>query len=243
MMQRIRRIGLGLFTAMSIVGYAGQAPAVEAERFEVTSIKSVRPKIVALVDALQKRDVKASKEAYQAYDSAWNGTEVYLSVRSKPTYDLLEHEHQAKIEKALEAANPDFATTTTEAQALLVDYDKAIDMVAKAPPISPLYDEVTRLRVVRAHLREVPPALKAGDFAKARKSFEEFDTTWDSIEDLVKARSADAYVAIEKGMVQIEQALMPDKPDVAQATALVNGVMTQYNAIVAQITRDARAQK
>jgi hypothetical protein len=36
---------------------------------------------------------------------------------------------------------------------------------------------------------------------------------------------------------------MPEKPDVAQATALVNGVMTQYNAIVAQITRDARAQK
>ena len=29
------------------------------------------------------------------------------------------------------------------------------------------------------------------------KSFEEFDNTWDSIEDLVKARSADAYVAIE----------------------------------------------
>src|SRR5260370_21353594 len=103
-------------------------------------------------------------------------------------------------------------------------------MVAKAPPISPLYDEVTRLRVVRAHLREVPPALKAGNFAKARKSFQAFDDTWDSIEDLVKARSADAYVAIEKGMIDIEKALEPTPPHVAKVTACVNEVMRLYNA-------------
>ena len=242
MMQRIRRTSLRLLTSIAIVSFAGQASAAE-ERYEVTAVKSVRPKIVALVDALQKLDAKASKEAYQAYDSAWNGTETYLNVRSKPTYDLLEHEHQAKIEKALEAPNLDFAAITTEAQALLVDYDKAIDLVAKAQPLSPLYDEVTRLRVVRSNLREVPIALKAGDFAKARKSFEEFDNTWDSIEDLVKARNADSYTAIEKGMIDIERALMPDKPDVAQATALVQAVMTKYNEIVAQVTREARAAK
>ena len=89
----------------------------------------------------------------------------------------------------------------------------------------------------------MPPALKAGNFAEARKSFEEFDNNWDSIEDLVKARNADSYTAIEKGMIDIERAIMPDKPDVAQATALVQGVMTKYNEIVAQITREARAAK
>jgi hypothetical protein len=243
MMQRIRRIGFGLFTALSIVGYAGQAPAVEAERFEVTGIKAVRPTLVDLVAAVQQRDVARAKAAIDAYDSGWNGIEVYISVRSKPTYDELELNLQAKITKALEAPNPDMTAVLADARALLAKYDEAIDMVAKAPALNALFDDVARLRIVRSHLREVPPALKAGNIAKARKSFEEFDNTWDSIEDLVKARSADAYVAIEKGMVQIEQALMPEKPDVAQATALVNGVMTQYNAIVAQITRDARAQK
>ena len=89
----------------------------------------------------------------------------------------------------------------------------------------------------------MPPALKAGNFAEARKSFEEFDNNWDSIEDLVKARNADSYTAIEKGMIDIERAIMPDKPDVAQATALVQGVMTKYNEIVGQITREARAAK
>jgi hypothetical protein len=243
MMQRIRRIGFGLFTSLAVVGYAGLAPAVEADRFEVSSIKAVRPTIVAMIAALQKRDAAGAKTAYEAYDSGWNGIETYINVRSKPTYDVLEHDLQAKIEKALGVPNPDLAATAADAQALLAKYDETIAMVAKSPPLSPLYDEVARLRIVRSHLREVPPALKAGNIAKARKSFEEFDNTWDSIEDLVKARSADAYVAIEKGMVQIEQALMPEKPDVAQATALVQGVMTQYNAIVAQITRDARGQK
>jgi len=51
---------------------------------------------------------------------------------------------------------------------------------------------------------------------QARKSYEAFDAQWDSIEDLIKARSADAYVAVEKNMIQIEQALMPDKPECRQ---------------------------
>ena len=94
-----------------------------------------------------------------------------------------------------------------------------------------------------AHLREVLPALKAGDFAKARKSFQAFDDNWDSIEDLIKARNADSYVAIEKGMIEIEKALKPDKPDVAQVTAKVNEVMRLYNEALAEVVKDARARQ
>src|ERR1700693_3143769 len=118
MMQRIRRTSLGLLTSIAIVGFAGQASAAE-ERFEITSIKSLRPAIVALIAALQKRDAAAAKEAYEAYDSGWNGIETYINVRSKPTYDVLEHDLQAKIEKALGAPNPDLAATAADAQALL----------------------------------------------------------------------------------------------------------------------------
>jgi hypothetical protein len=156
-------------------------------------------------------------------------------------YDLLEHQYQPKITKALEAATPDFAALTPEVQGMLAKFDELVALVEKAAPLNPLYDEVARLRIVRAHLREVPPALKVGNFDKARKSFKNFDDNWDSIEDLIKARSADAYVAIEKGMIEIEDLLMPEKPDVAKATALVNEVMRQYNAILAEIAKDARA--
>lgn len=227
--------------AHAVVGQASQARAAE-ERFEVTSIKAVRPTLVDTIAALKQRDAARAKAAFAAYDSAWNGIEVYINTRSKPLYDVIEHEYQARIEKALAGPNPDMPALQVDAEAMLAKYDEAINLVATSAPLNPLYDDVARLRIVRAHLREVLPALKAGDVAKARKSFQEFDDTWDSIEDLIKARSADSYVAIEKAMIEIEQALMPDKPDVDKVTALVNGITTRYNAALADIVKEARAR-
>jgi len=244
--RQLRVVGIGLFAALAILHHAGQADAVEAakpgERFEVTSVKAVRPTLVDTVAALQKRDIAAAKAAFAAYDSLWNGIEMYVNTRSKDMYDALEHVLQARIEKALNAPNPDVAALLADAQAMLVKYDEAIDMVAKAPPLNPLYDDIARLRIVRAHLREVVPALKAGNFDKARKSFAAFDATWDSIEDMVKAHSADDYVEIEKGMIEIEKTLMPEKPDVPAVTALVNGVMAKYNATVTELVKEARSR-
>jgi tetratricopeptide (TPR) repeat protein len=222
--------------------FATAESAKPDERFEVASVKAVRPTLVDTIAALQKGDVVAAKAAFEAYDSLWNGIEVYVNTRSKDMYDALEHVLQARIEKALNAPNPDTAALLADSQAMLVKFDDAIDMVSKASPLNPLYDDVARLRIVRAHLREVVPALKAGNFDKARKSFMAFDDTWDSIEDMVKAHSADDYVAIEKGMIEIEKALMPEKPDVASATALVNSVMAKYNSTVAALMKEARGR-
>jgi len=244
--RQFRRVGLCLFAALAMFGQPGQAGAVEAakpgERFEITSVKAARPALVDTIAALQRRDIAGAKVAFEAYDSLWNGIEVYISTRSRPMYEALELVLQAKITKALDAPNPDAAAILTDAQAMLAKYDEAIDMVAKAPPLNPLYDDIARLRIVRAHLREVVPALKAGNFDKARKSFAAFDATWDSIEDMIKARSADDYVAIEKGMIEIEKVLMPEKPDVAEVTALVNGVMAKYNANLAEVVKEARSR-
>jgi hypothetical protein len=72
-------IVLGLLTTLPLVGSAAQAPAAKAhatkapakpaagkttERFEVTSIKAVRPTLVRTVAALQKQDAKAAKAAF-----------------------------------------------------------------------------------------------------------------------------------------------------------------------------------
>jgi hypothetical protein len=240
MIQGIHRFGLALFVVFAVAGLASVAAA--QERFEVTSIKAVRPTLVATIGALEKRDVAGAKEAFEAYDSAWNGIEVYVNVRSRAMYDLLEHQFQARIEKALAGPNTDIPVVLADAKAMLGKFDEMVAMVAAMPPLNPLYDDVARLRIVRAHLREVNPALKAGNFAKARKSFQAFDDNWDSIEDLIKARSADAYVAIEKTMIEIEQALMPDKPDVNKVSAMVNEIMRLYNAQLAEIVKEARAR-
>jgi hypothetical protein len=239
--QQFHHAALCLFAALAMFGQTPQA-AAQAERFEVASIKSVRPALVDTIAALQKGDVAGARTAFEAYDSLWNGIEVYVNTRSKDFYDTLEHGFQARIEKALGAPGPDVAALLSEAQAMLVKYDEAVDFVSKSPPLNPLYDDIARLRIVRAHLREVVPALKAGNVVKARNSFSAFDSTWDSIEDMVKAYSADDYVAIEKGMIEIEKALMPEKPDVAATTALVNGVMAKYNATLAALVKEARSR-
>ncbi|OGA94781.1 MAG: hypothetical protein A3G27_17810 [Betaproteobacteria bacterium RIFCSPLOWO2_12_FULL_66_14] len=234
-----------LFATLIGVGCADQAAKVTSspETFEVTSIKAVRPTLVNTIGALEKKDIAGAKAAFEAYDSAWNGIEVYINTRNTDLYKELELNLQAKVTKALSTPDADAATIIPDVQAMLAKYEEAISMIQKAAPLNPLYDEVARLRIVRAHVREVNPALKAGDIAKARKSFTAFDDNWDSIEDLIKARSEDAYTAIEKGMIQIEQAFMPAQPDVEQVTALVNGLTQQYNAIVTQVVTDARQAK
>ena len=236
------KIITALVLLLPVAAYAGQAGR-GAQRFEVTSIRAVRPTLVTLVAALQKKDVAAARAAIEAYDSGWNGVEVYINVRSMEMYNELERNLQTKITQGLAAASPDVAAVLADAQAMLAKYDETIAMVEKAMPLNRLYDDVARLRIERAHLREVPPALKAGNLAKARKSFEAFNDNWDNIEQLVKDRSLDAYNGIEGGMIAIENALMPAKPDVDQVLTLVTGVMDQYNMIVAQVTKEARSAK
>ena len=248
MMQVVRRLSLIAFVALaSLTGQVTTAvtqPNSSPERFEVSAVKTARPFLVDTLAAIQQGNIARAKEAFDAYDSAWNGIEVYINVRSRALYQILELELQAKISKALDAPRPDMATLLSDAQTMLAKYDEAIDIVTKSPPLNPIYDELARLRIVRAHLREVNPALKTGNIAKARKSFESFNDKWFDIEDFVRAQSLDAYVAIERGMLAVEDALlMTEKPDVEQVMAMVTAVMTPYNAIVGEVQRQARAAR
>lgn len=220
----------------------GSAPSLRAaDRFEVTSVKAVRPTLVKTVDALQKGNVKSAKEAFAEFDSAWNGIEVYISTRSMEMYDMLERQMQAKLTAGLSDATPNTPGLLDQAKAMLAKFDEAVAMVETGQPLNPGYDDVARLRIVRAHLREVNPALKAGDLAKARQSFSAFDEKWDSIEDLVKERDNVAYVTIEDSMTRAGRALKPAMPDVNTVTVLVSGIMDEYNKIVAQVTKEARS--
>jgi len=231
---------LGLL-ALPVIADAGQAGG--ANRFEVTSLKTLRPTLVNTVAALQKKDAAGAKAAMDAYDSIWNGVEVYVNTRDKQAYDDLEHKYQAELTDALNKPNPDTAALLPEAQAMLKRYDETIAAIEKAPPLNRLYDDVARLRLERSHLREVTPALKAGNIPGAQKSFAAFNDNWDNIEDLVKTRSIQAYTGIEKGMISIENALMAPKPDVDQLITMVADVMMQYNTVVAQVTKEARDAK
>jgi tetratricopeptide (TPR) repeat protein len=241
MMTKLARLAWVSAIAAGIgVGCAESARA--ADRFEVTSVKAVRPTLVDTVNALQKGNAKAARDAFAAFDSAWNGIEVYINTRDMEMYNTLERVMQAKLTAGLNVPDAKAQDLLTQAKAMLAKFDEAIAMVEKGAPLNPLYDDVARLRIERAHLREVNPALKAGDLEKARKSFAKFEEQWDGIEDLVKVRSREAYDAIEDGTDKIAQALKPTAPDIDKVTTLVSGVMDKYNAIVADVTKEARGR-
>jgi len=237
---RVRGFVVASIAVVSCLALPYNASA--ADRFEVASLKGVRPTLVRTVDALQKGNVKAAKDAFGDFDSAWNGVEVYINTRSAEMYNTLERQMQAKLTTGLNEATPNVPDLLTQAKAMLAKFDEAISTVEKSEPLNPLYDDVARLRIVRAHLREVNPALKGGDLAKARKSFGEFDEKWDSIEDLVKEGDIRAYNTIEEGMTNIGLALKPAAPDANKVQTLVSAVMDEYNKIVQQVTREARGR-
>lgn len=56
-------------------------------------------------------------------------------------------------------------------------------------------------------------AVEAKDFAKAQQEFDKFEAVWSQVEDGIKAKSADAYDAIEQDMDQVTSALKASEPE------------------------------
>ena len=88
MIQHVRRIGFALMAAMAMGGQTDQIRTAQAataagERFEISSIKAVRPTLVTTIAALEQRDLSKAKAAFEAYDSAWNGIEFYVNTVSE----------------------------------------------------------------------------------------------------------------------------------------------------------------
>jgi hypothetical protein len=235
--------GVAVATTVAASVFAGQAPSARpagGERFEVASIKAVRPTLVRTIDALKKADTAAAEEAFEAYDTGWNGIEVYINTRDRDMYNELEKNYQTKIEEGLKASKPDVAALLANAQAMLAKYDQAIAMVEKATPLNPLYDDIARVRTARSPLRFVNPAIKEGNVAHAQKAFAAFRANWPGIREFIKMRSTDGYETVEKGILDLDAALKAPQPSAEQVAALVNGMMGKINAVAFQLTTEAK---
>jgi len=232
-----------LTVVATLLSSGANLQALTRDTFEVSRLKAIRPTRELTIAALEKKDIAGAKAAFEAYDAAWNGVEVYINRRYIDRYNELEHGFQDRIEKGLESATPDAAALAADAKAMLAKFDETVAMIAKAQPLSPLYDDVARMRITRAPLRAVVPALKAGDVAKARASFLEFHNRWEPIEPLVEKRSHEKYEAIEKAVHDIMGAFQQDKPNVEQLTKMVNEMSLNYNLVLAELGKEAQATK
>ena len=98
LMKRNRLVAVMFVATLQV--FAGVASGQTA-RFEPTSIKAIRPTLVNTITALQKRDVQAARDAFEGYDSGWNGIEVYVNVRHPDMYKDLEGGFQNRITQGL----------------------------------------------------------------------------------------------------------------------------------------------
>lgn len=195
---------------------------------EVKLVSAVRPKIDALVDALQDGDVSRARAAYADYDAAWNGVEVYVNVRDLSLYEKLEDDLQSPIGDALEAAKPDLAAQVATAKELGTTLDQAIDNSTAGPKLSPLFDDVTALRIVRSDLRRATDLLDAGGVPGARKRFTTFRGNYDLVQERVRARSDTADAPLAAAIAAATAAFEQPKPAAASLSPLVAAVTDRY---------------
>jgi hypothetical protein len=220
---------------------AAAAPSASpAARKELEYVRLPRPFIVSTLDALKKNDVAGARMAFAGYDAAWNGVEVYVNVRSRELYSRLELDLQEKIEKELAASAPNLAALIPTTETMLRAYDESIALSEAGPPLNPLFDDVTAVRLVRADLRKVPPALQANDVGGAKSAFDRFERRWEEVEDLIRPRSREAYRDIEDQMKRVGAALRQEPPSAADVTPAVTALLDRYNFGLSLINAAAR---
>ncbi|MEO8229428.1 MAG: hypothetical protein ABI628_06665 [Chloroflexota bacterium] len=195
---------------------------------EVEVVSAAAPKLDALTAALKSGNLAASHDALEAYDQVWNGVEVYVNVRSKAAYDELEGHLQHAIEEGLAAAAPDFAGLAVLSEQLEKEYDKTIAMVTAGPALSPLFDDVTRLRMIRSDLRIVNAALGANNVAKAKAHWTTFKSGLGTATDLIKVRSAGTVTELAQAVAAADAAFSGGATAEA-LTPLAAAVTSRYN--------------
>lgn len=220
------------------------SPATQAasgESKELALVKAVRPDLVQLVDAAQKGDFAAARKALKKYDTDWNGIEVYVSYRAPEMYTEVEAVRQAKVTSLLDATPPNGAEVLAAAQSVLAEYDLIIAKVAAGAPISPLFDDIAALRILRSNtIRDATPAIAAGDVATAKTLLQTFLTKWDDVEDLIKVRSNDVYSDIEAAMSKVNSALQKSSPTAAELKPLVASLSERFNYGISLVNAAAR---
>lgn len=226
-------------SASSTAPSAAAAASANARR-EVALVGSVRPIIVSTLDSMTRGDVAAAKKAWSAYDPAWNGIEVYVNFRSRDLYAQLETDLQGSIDKAFAASQTDVAATTKLVGSLLATYDEAIALSTTGPAISPLFDDIATIRMTRAPLRAVSPALKAGDLATANDRYAAFAKAYPDARPFLR-RSTDAFAEIEAAKGKVDAALPAAAATSPELAAQVDAFVERYNYGLGLVNAAARA--
>ncbi len=205
---------------------------------ELEYIKQPVPKLQDTLAALKRNDIPGARDAFDAYDGSWNGIEVYISTRSRDNYTKLEMELQHQVNDLLAGGAPKAAEISPLIEQMIAKYDEAIKLAETGPGISPLFDDVAAIRVVRADLRIVASALKAGNTGKAKTAFSSFQKGWPTVEGLIKSRNAGTHGEIVSAITTADKAFQGSNTE--QQASSNSALMEKYNAGLALVVTEAR---
>lgn len=120
---------------------------------------------------------------------------------------------------------PDTAQTTpTPTQAA----PPATPVSASSTPAAPTAGNYSGVLGV---VTKTKAAVNAGDFAKAKTEFGQFEDNWSKVEDGLKAKSDKAYEAIEDSMDKVEKGLKESKPDKQKVLAELDSIEKSVNSV------------
>ena len=211
---------------------------------ETTLIKDAIKPVAQTQQALEKGDVAAARKAWNSYDPIWNGMEVYVSHRSRPNYEDLELNWQAKITKALEDPGAKAADVLPMTKAMLATWDKALKLAEDGPKISPFFDDVATIRKARQPLRKALAALSKGDADTARGAWGDFARmTWPQTQRLYRERAPQAYEEVENAVKAATPVFFKKDVTVKELTDTITNVNTKFGAGQTQVTQAARNDK
>lgn len=188
-----------LGAACSSHGSSGSAPVsppsganAEVTTKEVANVSLPRPYIDKLTAALKANDLSAATAALEGYDAAWGGVDAYVDVRSLSLYQKLQTDLETHIADGLSKPAPDYVDLAATSQTLGQRYNDAISLSKNGPTLSPLFDDLATVRLVRSDLRIATAALNNNNLAKATAAFNRFHSGFQPAYELIKARSSGA---------------------------------------------------
>ncbi|AFZ00814.1 hypothetical protein [Calothrix sp. PCC 6303] len=73
-------------------------------------------------------------------------------------------------------------------------------------------------------------AVDAGDFPTAKKEFDEFEESWSTVEDGIKAKSSKSYDLIEENADEVNDLLKEPKPVKAKLTTALQSLESNIKA-------------
>jgi hypothetical protein len=212
--------------------------------FEVATIRAVTPSIAATVAALEAGDLPAARQAEQDYNILWHGVEVYLNVRSKPAYDVLEGDIQHRLETELAKADASAPVALGIARELRAEYDEVVALIEKGPPISPLFDDIQVLRLNRAYLAQGAIAeLNAGNLVQARAFWSYFASGYPATRAVVAVRNANVADELDAAFQAAHPAFADQTTTLDTLKALAGVVNTKLGVGLNLLNAAARNAK